>query len=79
MKIECPTFNRERPIDEEMAFDLQDLLGYTEWRNFSLVIEKAKVVCRDAGQDEGDHFVNVNKMVPLPKGAADDEKPGTSG
>jgi DNA-damage-inducible protein D len=51
------------------ARDLQDLLGYTEWRNFSIVIEKAKVACRNAGQDEADHFVDVNKMIPIPKGA----------
>ncbi len=45
------------------ARDLQGLLAYSEWRNFSLVIEKAKVACQNAGQDVGDHFVDVNKMV----------------
>jgi len=51
------------------ARDLQGLLGYAEWRNFSLVIEKAKVACRNAGQAEADHFVDVNKTIPIPKGA----------
>lgn len=47
------------------ARDLQMLLGYTEWRNFGLVIEKAQLACKNAGNDVADHFVEVNKMVEL--------------
>jgi len=32
------------------ARDLQMLLGYREWRNFLLVIDKAREACRKAGQ-----------------------------
>jgi DNA-damage-inducible protein D len=51
------------------ARDLQQLLGYTEWRNFSMVIDKAKIACQDAGQEIADHFVATNKMIDLAKGA----------
>lgn len=52
-----------------LARDIQILLEYDEWRNFSKVIEKAKNACENAGQKEGDHFVDVNKTIPMPKGA----------
>ncbi|MFA4838119.1 MAG: DNA damage-inducible protein D [Candidatus Neomarinimicrobiota bacterium] len=51
------------------ARDLQDILGYAEWRNFLKVVEKAKAACENAGISTPDHFVDVNKMVPLGSGA----------
>ena len=45
------------------------LLGYTAWRNFLTAIERAKEACINAGERELDHFVGVNKMIDLPKGA----------
>lgn len=45
------------------ARDLCSLLGYTEWRNFTKVIEKAKNACSNVGHNVADHFVDVNKMV----------------
>ncbi len=51
------------------ARELQELLGYSEWRNFLLVIEKAKIACNASGQEITDHFVDVNKMIDLGKGA----------
>ena len=51
------------------ARDLQTLLGYAEWRNFSLVIDKAKTASQNAGQEIGSSFVDVNKLIELPKGA----------
>jgi DNA-damage-inducible protein D len=44
-------------------------LGYAEWRNFLKVVEKAKTACANAGFSIADHFVDVNKMVPLGSGA----------
>lgn len=51
------------------ARDLQKLLGYNEWRNFLLVVEKAKMACKGSKQAVKDHFVDVNKMVPLGSGS----------
>ncbi|MBP5993358.1 MAG: DNA damage-inducible protein D [Candidatus Moranbacteria bacterium] len=52
------------------ARELQDLLGYDEWRNFEGVIDKAKIACRMAQQKDSDHFVDANKTIPMPKGAS---------
>jgi DNA-damage-inducible protein D len=52
-----------------LARDLQFLLGYAEWRNFSLVVSKAKVACEVSGFPVADHFVDVNKMVELGSGS----------
>lgn len=51
------------------ARDLQKQLGYNEWRNFLLVIRKAILSCENAGYEIFDHFVEVNKMIEVAKGA----------
>jgi DNA-damage-inducible protein D len=51
------------------ARDLQELLGYTEWRNFLKVIDKAKDSASNVGASVPNHFVDVNKMVPIGSGA----------
>ena len=48
---------------------LQEVLGYTEWRNFTKVVEKAQEACEAAGEAVSDHFVGINKMIDLAKGA----------
>jgi DNA-damage-inducible protein D len=52
-----------------LARDLQNLLGYTEWRNFLAVVSKAKTACEVSGHPIVDHFVDVNKMVDLGSGS----------
>ena len=59
-------------VEYWMARDIQKLLDYTEWRNFLLVIDKAKIACMNSGQNISDHFVDVNKTIPMPKGAEKD-------
>jgi len=51
------------------ARELQPLLGYSKWENFSKVIEKAKESCYNAGQKISDHFPDVRKMVQIGSGA----------
>ncbi len=48
-----------------LARELQELLGYAQWRNFELVVEKAKIACQNAGQPVADHFADVSKMVEI--------------
>ena len=52
------------------ARELPELLGYNEWRNFEKTVNKAKIACEAAGQAASDHFVGVNKTIPMPKGAS---------
>ena len=59
----------ENGIEFWLARDLQHLLGYDEWRNFTAVISKAKTSCEVSGHTVADHFVDVNKTIAMPKGA----------
>lgn len=59
----------ETGVEFWLARDIKQLLGYTEWRNFGLVISKAKTACELSGQVVTNHFVDVNKMVDLGSGS----------
>ncbi|MFH1067001.1 MAG: DNA damage-inducible protein D [bacterium] len=45
--------------------DFARVLGYTDYRNFEAVIEKARMACFNSGQRVEDHFVDVNEMVEI--------------
>jgi DNA-damage-inducible protein D len=47
------------------ARELMILLGYSDWRNFEVVIRKALEACMVSGQDVDNHFVDITKMVSI--------------
>lgn len=68
------TFEQIRRTDSQgnefwYARALAKLLGYTDFRNFSKVIGKAKEACRQSGVDPSDHLVEVTEVVLAGSGA----------
>lgn len=59
----------ETGVEFWFARDLQPILGYAKWENFTKVIEKAKAACANTGHAVSDHFLDVRKMVSLGSGA----------
>lgn len=51
------------------ARELQEVLGYSEWRNFTKVVSKAQEACAAAGEMVPNHFVEINKMVAIGSGS----------
>jgi DNA-damage-inducible protein D len=51
------------------ARDLGKVLGYSEYRFFVPVVEKAKIACENSGFGAQDHFEDVHDMVPIGSGA----------
>lgn len=51
------------------ARELQIALGYGKWDNFKKVIDKAMEACEGSENAVSDHFADVGKTIPMPKGA----------
>ena len=54
------------------ARELFSVLDYIKWDKFINVIEKAKLSCKNSGQEPDDHFPRVEKMVEIGSGAKRD-------
>jgi DNA-damage-inducible protein D len=52
-----------------LARDLQVVLDYKRWANFTRVIERAMIACEVAGYDRSDHFLEVRQLVSLGDGS----------
>jgi DNA-damage-inducible protein D len=50
------------------ARELAPVLEYAEWRNFSKVLDRAMLACRNSGFNVADQFVEVNKLIEHGKG-----------
>ncbi len=53
--------DEETGLEFWLARELQELLGYSQWRSFEAVIEKAKTACRNSGHNPQDHFAQAQK------------------
>jgi DNA-damage-inducible protein D len=49
--------------------DFARVLGYSDYRNFEAVVEKARTACFNSGQRVDDHFVEITDMVAIGSGA----------
>jgi DNA-damage-inducible protein D len=56
-------------VEYWLARELQELLGYSDWRNFLNAVDKAKESCKTTGEAVLDHFVDITKMVKIGSGA----------
>lgn len=54
------------------ARELQFVLGYVKWDKFLKVIDKGKEACMNSGSMVEDHFLQVEKLINLPKTARRD-------
>src|SRR5216684_1581609 len=69
------TFERIKRVNQSGAEfwssrDFAQVLGYTDYRNFEAVVEKARSACFNSGQRVEDHFVEINEMIEIGKGVA---------
>jgi len=67
-------FEQIKQIDENgnefwYARQLAKVLEYTDFRNFTGVIKKAKEACVNSGQELSNHSVEANEMVSIGSGA----------
>lgn len=44
------------------ARELQEVLGYIQWRNFKIVIDKAKETCDNSNVIVSDNFADISKI-----------------
>lgn len=62
-KFEDIKHTREDGSEFWSARELPDALEYTQWRNFSKVIERAMIACENSGHDVFYDFAEVSKTV----------------
>jgi len=70
---EYRTFESIKRIREDgtefwRARELAPVLDYAKWENFSKVIDRAILACRNSGFEAVDHFPEVRKMIEIGKG-----------
>ena len=75
-KLNAPEYKRFEDIKNARldgsefwsARELATVLDYTKWENFSKVIDRAMLACKNSGFEITDHFPDVRKMVDIGSG-----------
>ena len=70
---EYKSFESIKHIDKNgveywFARELAEVLTYSKWENFSKVIKRAMLSCKNSGYEIHDHFPEVRKMVVIGSG-----------
>ena len=55
-------------VEVWFARELQELLGYARWENFTVAINRAVESCKSQNINVDDHFREVTKMIEIGKG-----------
>lgn len=69
-----PIFEQIKKVDADgneywLSRELSVVLGYSEYRHFLPVLEKAKEACRNSGQVVEEHFEDLLEMVKIGQNA----------
>jgi len=72
--VEYKSFENIKQVDSNgiefwFARDLQEVLNYAKWENFSKVIDRAMLACKNSGIKIVEHFPEVRKTIKMPKTA----------
>lgn len=59
----------ENYVEVWYARELQNVLGYAKWENFSIAINRAIESCKVQNVNVDDHFRELRKMIAIAKGA----------
>ena len=70
LEVNNSSFEKIKHIDEYgneywLARELQQILGYRQWRSINDLIERAKTACRESKNNIDDHFAVQCKMVDI--------------
>ena len=66
--FEALKLTNEHGAEYWSARDLQNILGYGQWRRFEDAIKRAITSCETSGNDPEYHFAGAGKMIELGKG-----------
>jgi len=67
-KLDQVRYHTERGVEYWRAYELMEVMGYKDWRNFVAVVEKAITSFDVAGEVSANHFVATTRMMELGKG-----------